>query len=77
MLATVVSAPLANRAIFDAGSKVLTSDMLGLKGFCHVLNRPDIAIDQLSEEHGRLVCSNEIGLQIGERVRVVARGKVW
>lgn len=71
VLATVVSVPSENRAIIDAGSKVLTSDLLGLTGHGHVLGRDDIAIDQLSEEHGRLVSSGPIGLKVGEKVRIV------
>lgn len=71
VLATVVSVPAANRAIIDAGSKTLTSDLLGLSGYGHVLGRGDITIDQLSEEHGRLVCAGAIGLAIGDRVRIV------
>ena len=71
VLATVVSVPTPDRAIIDAGTKVLTSDLLGLQGHGHVLGRPDIAIDQLSEEHGRLVTSGPIGLAVGDRVRIV------
>lgn len=71
VLATVVSVPASNRAIIDAGSKALTSDLLGLTGYGHVLARPDIAIDQLSEEHGRLVSVGPIGLRVGEKVRIV------
>lgn len=71
VLATVVSVPAANRAIIDAGSKTLTSDLLGLTGYGHVVGRDDIAIDQLSEEHGRLVSEGLIGLKVGDRVRVV------
>lgn len=62
---------MKNRAIIDAGSKVLTSDLLGLTGYGHVLGRDDIRIDQLSEEHGRLVSDGQIGLQVGELVRIV------
>ena len=71
VLATVVSVPTGTRAIVDAGSKVMTSDTLGLNGYGHVLNRPDIAVDQLSEEHGRLVADKDIGLNVGDRVRIV------
>ncbi|PDT83879.1 D-TA family PLP-dependent enzyme [Sinorhizobium sp. BJ1] len=71
VLATVVSVPAPNRAIIDAGSKVLTSDLLGLTGYGHVLGRDDIRIDQLSEEHGRLVSDGLIGLQVGEQLRIV------
>jgi len=71
VLATVVSVPSANRAIIDAGSKALTSDLLGLSGYGHVLGRDDIAIDQLSEEHGRLVSHGPINLSVGDRLRIV------
>lgn len=71
VLATVVSVPHPDRAIVDAGSKVLTSDLFGLTGHGHVLTRPDIAVDQLSEEHGRLVSQGPIGLTVGETVRIV------
>ena len=71
VLATVVSVPAPNRAIVDAGSKVLTSDLLGLTGYGHVLGRPDIAIDQLSEEHGRLTSTGPIELAVGDRLRIV------
>jgi D-serine deaminase-like pyridoxal phosphate-dependent protein len=71
VLTTVVSTPAANRAIVDAGSKILTSDLLGLSGYGHVLGWPDIAIDQLSEEHGRLTAADEIGLKVGQRVKIV------
>ena len=71
VLATVVSVPDGHRAIVDAGSKILTSDLLGLSGYGHVLGRADIAINQLSEEHGRLVCERPIGLAVEETVRIV------
>lgn len=71
VLATVVSVPAPNRAIIDAGSKTLTSDLLGLIGHGHVLGRPDILIDQLSEEHGRLRCDGDINLTVGQRIRIV------
>ncbi|WP_439501021.1 D-TA family PLP-dependent enzyme [Aminobacter ciceronei] len=71
VLATVVSVPASNRAIIDAGSKTLTSDLLGLVGHGHVLGRPDISIDQLSEEHGRLRCPSDINLTVGQRIRIV------
>ncbi len=70
VLATVVSTPAPDRAVIDAGTKVLTSDLLGLKGHGHVLKRPDIAVAALSEEHGVLK-AERIGLKVGDRVRIV------
>ncbi|KQV37051.1 MULTISPECIES: D-TA family PLP-dependent enzyme [unclassified Rhizobium] len=71
VLATVVSVPAPNRAIIDAGSKTLTSDLLGLEGYGHILGRDDILLDQLSEEHGRLVSNGAIGLKVGDKLRIV------
>ena len=70
VLATVVSVPTGDRAVIDAGAKVLTSDLSGLTGHGHVLGRPDIAVEKLSEEHG-VLRAPEIGLSVGDRVRVV------
>ena len=71
VITTVVSVPSKNHAIIDAGSKVLTSDLLGLDGYGYVLGRDDLRIDQLSEEHGRLWCDGEINLAVGDVVRIV------
>lgn len=71
VLATVVSVPTPNRAIIDAGSKVLTSDLLGLEGYGHVVGHGDVVIDQLSEEHGRLVSAAPIDLEVGQQVKII------
>ncbi|MEK0164601.1 D-TA family PLP-dependent enzyme [Phaeobacter sp. A36a-5a] len=70
VLATVVSVPTEDRAIIDAGSKVLTSDLLGLNGHGHVMGRPDIRVDSLSEEHG-ILRAEAIHLSVGDRLRIV------
>lgn len=70
VLATVVSVPAPGRAVIDAGTKVLTSDLLGLEGHGHVLGRTDIHVASLSEEHGVLT-AKRIGLHVGDRVRIV------
>jgi len=49
--ATVVSRPTPDRAVLDAGSKVLTSDQYFMKGYGHVMEHPEAAITHLSEEH--------------------------
>lgn len=71
VLATVVSVPSPHRAIIDAGSKVLTSDLLGLAGYGHVLGHPDYVIDQLSEEHGRIISEEPMDFTVGQRVRII------
>ena len=70
VLTTVVSAPTETRAVIDAGSKVLTSDLLEMRGHGHVLARPDLEIDGLSEEHGR-VTGAPTRLRVGDRLRIV------
>jgi len=71
VLATVVSVPSEHHAVIDAGSKVLTSDLLGLDGHGHVLGRADLKIDRLSEEHGRIWCDGPINLSVEDRLRIV------
>jgi D-serine deaminase-like pyridoxal phosphate-dependent protein len=69
---TVVSRPTATRAILDAGSKVLTSDQYGMKGYGHVLEDPGAAITGVSEEHGTVDLSAcPESPRIGDVVHVV------
>ena len=71
VLATVVSTPTPGRAVIDAGSKSLSSDLLGLTDYGHVLGRPDIRITALSEEHGVLAVDPARPLTVGQRIRIV------
>jgi D-serine deaminase-like pyridoxal phosphate-dependent protein len=73
VLATVVSVPADNRAIIDAGSKALTSDLLGLEGYGYVLGHPDLMVKSLSEEHGTIVTAGEtpIGLAVGDKIQII------
>lgn len=71
VLATVVSRPTADRALLDAGSKALTMDLLGLKGYgvVHALN--DAPLYELNEEHGYLDISKLDGKPgVGDLVRI-------
>jgi D-serine deaminase-like pyridoxal phosphate-dependent protein len=54
VLSTVVSRPTSDRAIIDAGTKSLTSDLLGLEGYGVVHNLNDAKIYNANEEHGYL-----------------------
>jgi D-serine deaminase-like pyridoxal phosphate-dependent protein len=68
----VVSRPTADRGIVDAGSKALTSDLLGLDDYGFVPEYPDARVYALSEEHGFLDLSHCARKpEIGERVTVV------
>jgi D-serine deaminase-like pyridoxal phosphate-dependent protein len=72
VLVTVVSTPAAGRAIIDAGSKVLSSDLLGLEGHGHIIGRPDVGIAKLSEEHGHLEYpADSEPLTVGQRLRII------
>ena len=74
VVATVVSAPTPDRVILDAGSKTLTSDLLGLTGHGLILEYPDAVIYGLSEEHGHVdvgACTGGARPRLGERVTVI------
>lgn len=73
VLATVVSRPTPDRAVIDAGSKTLTSDLLGFSDFGYVVEYPEAVITGLSEEHGTLDLSKVPGKrpEIGEKIRIV------
>ncbi len=73
ILATVVSRPTKDRAILDAGSKGLTSDLLGFSDYGMIVEYPDAVISALSEEHGTVDLSKVKGRrpEIGEKVRII------
>jgi D-serine deaminase-like pyridoxal phosphate-dependent protein len=68
--ATIISRPTETRAIMDAGSKSLTSDLLGLDTYGEVVGAPEARIFRLDEEHG-LIETPADGLQVGARVRIL------
>lgn len=73
ILATVVSRPTPERAILDAGSKALTSDLLGFADYGHIVDYPEAVITGLSEEHATVDLSKVEGIrpEIGERIRII------
>ena len=71
VLATVVSHPVADRAILDAGSKALSSDTLGQPDFGEIVGHPGARVTGLSEEHGTVSLSGGAALAVGDRVRVL------
>ncbi len=71
VLATVVSRPTSDRAMIDAGTKALTSDLLGLEGYgvSHALG--DAKVYAANEEHGYLDISKLLQKPaIGDLVRI-------
>jgi D-serine deaminase-like pyridoxal phosphate-dependent protein len=72
VIATVVSRPTENRAVLDAGSKALTSDLLGFPDHGLLVDYSDASIQALSEEHAVVDLTNSKKKpEIGERVRII------
>jgi D-serine deaminase-like pyridoxal phosphate-dependent protein len=73
VLATVVSRPTPGRAILDAGSKTLTSDLaVGATGYGLLVEHPEAEVYKLNEEHGIVDVSRcAQPPQVGDRVTVV------
>lgn len=74
VLATVVSTAVPGQAVVDAGSKALSREEIraDAAGFGALLDRPDVVVKAVSEEHGLLDLSGtDWRPRIGERVRIV------
>ncbi len=72
VLATVVSRPTSTRAVIDAGSKSLSSDLLGLDGYGCIRGHEDIAVASLSEEHGVINLPEPSDWpRVGDRIEIV------
>jgi D-serine deaminase-like pyridoxal phosphate-dependent protein len=72
VLATVVSTAVDGRAAVDAGSKALAKEERGGSGYGVLLDRPEVSVVALSEEHGMLdLAATDWRPRIGERVRIV------
>jgi D-serine deaminase-like pyridoxal phosphate-dependent protein len=75
VVATVVSRPTPDRAIIDAGSKTLSSDLVAPEagaGYGLVLDHPGAVVVRLNEEHGIVDLSAATRRpEIGDRIRIV------
>ena len=74
ILATVVSTAVPGRAVVDAGSKALSKEGWGIENasFGQLLDRPEVFVVGLSEEHGILdVSGTDWRPRVGDRVRIV------
>ncbi len=72
VMATVVSTAVPGRAAVDAGSKALAKEARGGSGFGVLLDRPEVTVVVLSEEHGMLDLSQtDWTPRVGDRVRIV------
>ncbi len=69
---TVVSRPTEDRAIIDAGSKVLTREQYFVKDFGRVVEYPDAVVANLSEEHGMIDLSrSKTKPKVGEVLNII------
>lgn len=75
VLATVVSRPTPDRAVIDAGSKTLSSDLVAPeagRGYGLLLDYPEAVITRLNEEHGTVDLSAcAVRPALGERLRIL------
>ena len=74
VLATVVSTAVSGQAVVDTGSKSLGREPSGAteEGFGSLLDRPEVTVARLSEEHGILdLRATSWHPRIGDRVRIV------
>jgi D-serine deaminase-like pyridoxal phosphate-dependent protein len=75
VLGTVVSTSVAGQAVVDCGSKALGREpMRGVagEGFGALLDRPDVVVARMSEEHGILdLTSTDWRPRVGDQVRIV------
>ena len=70
--ATVVSVPAADRAVVDAGSKTLSSDILRPRPGGHgLLLGTSSRLDRLSEEHGVVQVEPGDRFRVGQRVSIL------
>jgi D-serine deaminase-like pyridoxal phosphate-dependent protein len=75
VLATVVSTAVSGQAVIDAGTKALGREPIGgsdANGYGVLMDRPDVTVKQMSEEHGMLDLSRtDWRPRIGSLVRVI------
>lgn len=75
VLATVVSVAVPGQAVVDAGSKALAREEIrgpDSPGFGALLDRPEIHVRAMSEEHGILdLAGTDWRPRVGDRVRIV------
>ena len=75
VVTTVVSTAVPERAIIDAGSKTLSSDLLGSggkSGYGYAVEAPDAPLIKLNEEHGLLdITRSTHKFYVGEVLTVI------
>lgn len=71
ILTTVVSHPVSDRAVVDAGAKSLAMDPHRDGGHGHVVAMPGVKVARLSEEHGVLELPAGTALTVGQRLEII------
>ncbi|WP_214408741.1 alanine racemase [Sphaerisporangium fuscum] len=73
VLTTVIARSSAERVVFDAGTKCLTSDGAGTPGWIRAVGVPHLQMDFLNEEHAvaRLDPGDAAELPVGTRVQLI------
>lgn len=75
VVCTVVSTAVPGKAVFDAGSKTLTSDRNMIdpeSGHGYVVEYPQAVVSRLTEEHGELdIARCERSPRVGERITII------
>jgi D-serine deaminase-like pyridoxal phosphate-dependent protein len=75
VLATVVSTAVAGQAVIDAGSKALGREPMrggAAEGFGCVVDRRDVVVESMSEEHGILdLTASDWQPRVGDQVRII------
>ncbi|WP_442505770.1 alanine racemase [Novipirellula sp. SH528] len=73
--ATVISTAVKGKAVIDAGSKMLSSDLCGAdpqSGFGFLVDHPGAKVARLSEEHGEIeLGESDWSPRIGDRIRIL------
>ena len=74
--ASVVAHPAENLFICDAGAKCLGLDQgahgnTSIKGFGHVIGHPELIVDGLSEEVGKIHVEGTTDLKVGDKIKII------
>ena len=76
VLATVISKPRNGLYIIDAGAKCLGLDRgahsnNSIKGYGYVKGHPELIIDSLSEEVGKIHVNGKTNLAVGDKIEII------
>ncbi len=74
VVTTVISTAIPGQAVIDAGSKTLSQDPLGsgpMTGYGYVVEKPEVPLFKLNEEHGYLRTSPSSCFKIGDVLSLI------